>query len=83
MEVFNDEEVAMIVHAAVSVRKDGITEDELRKIVEWACDARLNAVLLDQVLRGAVAPGLSADGELTFCTADPHAAAKFRARHCT
>ena len=66
MSVLSNAEVDRLV--AYTVKHGGpagVTKDELRQVVEWAVEARINAVLLERMLTGEIS-ALFRDGEILF-----------------
>ena len=51
---FTETELVAILAAALRGSKRVLTETELKRALDWAWQARVSAVLLDQVIKGTI-----------------------------
>ncbi len=64
--VLTDAETLQLLTRSIEGSPDGrMAEDDLVRIAQWGNQARINAVLLDMVLAGAVAANVE-NGEVVF-----------------
>ena len=55
MEILEDHEVQAIIMNALEARgEEGVTESELKQIVDWANKIKLNNTIVDLVIEGRV-----------------------------
>lgn len=68
-DALTQREVERIVVSALTAAKrrgrDGLTTDELQRVVDWARGARVAAVLLEKVLAGVIG-AYPAEGDVMF-----------------
>ena len=69
-EWVTEDEIATLAHAFLKTRgKAGGSEDEIVKVVEWACNTRCRAALLDMVLKGHIVI-TAVEPDVTFTLAE-------------
>ena len=64
VRVFDDEEVVYIVRHCLEQAGVSMSEDDLVRILDYASELRMGAVLLEQLLAGKVAFSVRDDGEV-------------------
>ena len=65
-DILSQEEVDRLVYQTVKhAGSNGIPQDHVEMIYDWAIEARLNQTLLCQLLGGDIAASV-VDGEITF-----------------
>jgi hypothetical protein len=65
--VLTERETLTLLENALKANPEGVTESDLRLIYKWACEAKVDAVLLDGVLKGTFAVSVR-DGEVMFAS---------------
>lgn len=66
-EVLSDSEVEAVIFAFMRARRSRtFTEDEARKVLDWAVDARLSAAALKLAIEGRMNVDVREDGEIIY-----------------
>ena len=73
--LLTEEEVEKMIIAASKYKVDsheGVTEDQMREIIRWAENARIDCQMIDMVLEGKLAVGWNGEDIVFHLTKEGH-----------